>query len=328
MKQCEKVKNMTNSIYVPAVDPNYVRFGNYEDVKRIIESRNFFPVWIHGLSGNGKTQMIKQACAETGREFIRFNFTAETDEGDCFGRQSLVETETGATVTQFKEGPITIAMRRGAVVLLDELDVGHTNRIMALQSVLEGEGVLLKETNEYLRPTPGFQIFATGNTKGTGSENGKFIGTQILNAAMRDRFAAMLFQDYPDVATETAILSNYFVDYMWLSKGVPLNDIPAAEAAEGNEFIQKLCEWSKQIRDTHNAGGVDELITTRSLINIVKGYSIFGDRQKSLTWACERYPNDVRDQFIQIYDKLNADVTLEATSSGDTRYQDFVQSSF
>jgi hypothetical protein len=214
----------------------------------------------------------------------------------------------------YQEGPITTELRMGAVLLLDELDVGHANRIMALQSVLEGKGVLIKATGELVKPAPGFQIFATGNTKGMGSESGQFIGTQILNAALRDRFAIMLFQDYPNEETETAILSQYFIDYMWISQGIPLASIPPAEAADGNEFIKRLCEWARRIRDTHKAcGGQGEIVTTRSLINIVGTYSIFKDPKQAVIFACERFPDDVRDQFVQIYEKLNLDVSIGPT---------------
>lgn len=296
--------------YVPEFNPNYVRYGNFHDVKRIIDSRQFYPVWITGLSGNGKTQMIEQACArnektgEEGREYVRVNFTLETDENDLLVRQRLVE-RNGVTVSEFEDGPVTMAMRNGSILLLDEIDVGHTNKILCLQSIMEGNGVLLKATNEYVRPAPGFNIFATSNTKGRGSEDGKFIGTQMMNNAFLDRFAGMMYQDYPDAKTEETILSNYFVDIMWISKGFKVDQIPGNEAAAGMTFIQKLCEWAAQIRDAHRAEATDgEVITTRTLINILRGFSIFGEKQKAILYACERYPDETRDKFIAIFSKL------------------------
>ena len=321
------------SNYIPEMDPNYVCYGNYADVKQIIESRNFFPVWITGNAGNGKTQMIKQACAETGREFVRFNFTVETDENDLLGGMRLVE-KNGVTVSEFCEGPITIAMRRGAIVLLDEIDVGHTNKIMCLQSILEGQGVLLKAKNEFVKPAPGFNIFATSNTKGRGSEDGRFLGTQIMNAAFLDRFAAMMYQDYPDKKMEQAILQNYFIDIMWLSKDIAIEDVPSAKAKEGEVFIRTLCDWAAQIRETYKNQGISEVVTTRTLINILRGYAIFENRQKSILYACERYPDDVRDQFVAIFDKLQDEPIMEAQSektvpdSEDANYMSFKQQKF
>lgn len=339
MKESETMtnQNIQQAGYVPEVDPSYVRYGNFNEVKQIIDSRIFFPVWITGLSGNGKTQMVEQACArnkdsrEDGREFVRVNFTLETDENDLLGGLRLVE-KNGVTVSEFQEGPVVKALRTGAILLLDEIDVGHTNKIMCLQSLLEGKGVLLKTTGEWVKPAPGFNVFATSNTKGRGSEDGKFIGTQIMNNAFLDRFAAMIEQKYPDQHTEELILQNYFIDIMWISKGITHENIPGAEAADGANFIKKLCEWANQIRAAYDNQASDgEVVTTRTLINILRAFSIFGDKEKAIKYACERYPDVARDNFIEIFRKQQ-DEPLEKTrtqpDSEDEAFMDFKKQSF
>jgi hypothetical protein len=299
---------------IPKKSKNYVPFGCYEDIKEIIESKSFYPVLITGHKGNGKTIAVKQACAELERPFIRFNFTRATDESDMLGRHKLVE-KNGVTISEWEEGIFVYAIRNGVVLLCDEFDVADTNRIMCLQSILEGEGVLIKATGEWVRPVKidpttgkevhnGFQIFLTGNTKGRGSEDGQYIGTQVMNAAFLDRIGGVVYQDYPPKDIEATILKNHFVDFMWLSKGVKPKDIPAADAAIVMGFINNLIEWADDIRETYKAKGEGEVVTTRTLINVARGFSVFKDKEKSVLLACERFTDEIRDQFVGIYKKL------------------------
>ena len=321
---------LTEAQFVPPIDPNYVRYGNYEDVKLIIASRKFFPLWITGLAGNGKTQMVEQACAEAGRGFIRLNFTMETDENDLLGGDKLVEMN-GVTVSEFMEGPVITAMRLGLVLLLDEVDAGHTNKILCLQSVLEGKGVFLKRTGEWVKPTKGFQIFTTSNTKGRGSEDGSFLGTQIMNKAFLDRIAGMIFQDYPDEEVEKKILNNYFVEEMW-GDYEDLSQIPVAQASIGKDFIENLCKWATAIRKIYASNGISEVVTTRTLINIVKAYSIFGNKRKAVTYACERYPDEAKETFVSMYNKLDVAPDLGdpkvVPDQEDEVHMDFAQQNF
>ena len=332
--------------YIPQIDFKYYTYGNYEKVLNIIESKKFFPIWITGLAGNGKTQMVEQACARAGidpeyhstddqkkktqilqdhsgkgREFIRVNFTMETDENDLIGgfRLDYLNTEDGADVgTVFHEGPVVQALRKGAVLLLDEIDVGHTNKIMCLQSVLEGKGVLIKATGEYVKPAPGFQIFATSNTKGRGSEDGTFIGTNIMNGAFLDRFAGTLFQAYPPPKIESNILKRYFLNYHWAERASE-NDISEDEYSHAATFVSDLCKWAKQIRETYYKGACEEVITTRSLINIIQGYSIFGDPELAIELSCERFDSATKESFVQMYKKLSGSAPKGSKQTGNEK---------
>ena len=241
---------------VPSKDPNFVPFGNFPDVKKIIQSGIFYPTFITGLSGNGKTLGIEQACAALKRELIRVNITIETDEDDLIGGFRLVNGET-----VWHNGPVIEALERGAILLLDEVDLG-SNKLMCLQSVLEGKGYLIKKTGEWVTPKKGFTILATANTKGQGSEDGKFIGTQIMNEAMLERFAITMQQEYPPVTTERNILKKE----MALSGDVD------------EDFAKKLVDWADIIRKTYYEGAIDDVITTRSLVHIVNAYRMFGDK--------------------------------------------------
>ena len=274
---------------VPECDPNYVPFGSFTDVKRIIKSGIFYPTFVTGLSGNGKTLSIEQACAQLGRELIRVNITIETDEDDLIGGFRLVNGET-----VFHRGPVVEALERGAVLLLDELDLA-SNKIMCLQSVLEGKGVYLKKVNELVKPAKGFQIFATANTKGKGSEDGRFIGTNVLNEAFLERFPVTFEQEYPTVATELKMLLLH-------SASVGLHD---------ERFLKKLCDWADIIRKTFNDGGVDEVISTRRLVHIVKAYSIFGNKQKALEVCVNRFDDETKQAFIDLYDKVDGDFVTQ-----------------
>lgn len=295
--------------YVPDVDKRYYTYGNFNKVKDIIDSKKFYPIWITGLAGNGKTQMVEQACAATDREFIRVNFTMETDENDLIGHQTLdykvnADNSKEEIGSVFHEGPVVEALRRGAVLLLDEIDVGHTNKIMCLQPVLEGKGVLIKSTGEFVKPAPGFQIFATSNTKGKGSEDGKFIGTNIMNGAFLDRFSGTIEQTYPPKKIEENILKRYFINYHWADRASE-TDVTKDELNQAAVLCAKLCEWASSIRDAYDNGAVDEVITTRSLINIIQGYSIFGNPMQAIELSCSRFDEATKESFIDFYKKLN-----------------------
>jgi len=269
---------------IPDKDDTFVKFGNFGDVKKIIQSRIFYPTFITGLSGNGKTFSVEQACAQLGRELIRVNITIETDEDDLIGGFRL---NNGATV--WHNGPVVEAMARGAVLLLDEIDLA-SNKILCLQSALEGKGVFLKKIGKQITPAEGFQIFATANTKGKGSDDGRFIGTNVLNEAFLERFALTFEQEYPTPATETKILNNY-----------------CSELDCCNEkFITALVTWAEIIRKTFNEGGIDEVISTRRLVHIIRAYSIFGNEMKAISVCLNRFDEDTKQSFLDLYDKIVA----------------------
>ena len=271
---------------VPSKDPNFVPFGNFPDVKKIIQSGIFYPTFITGLSGNGKTLGIEQACAALKRELIRVNITIETDEDDLIGGFRLVNGET-----VWHNGPVIEALERGAILLLDEVDLA-SNKILCLQSVLEGKGLFLKKTGRYVERRPGFNIFATANTKGKGSEDGRFIGTNVLNEAFLERFALTFEQEYPTVATETKILEKAATSLAVLDK----------------EFCSHLANWADIIRRTFNDGGVDEVISTRRLVHIVRAFAIWHDRMKAIKVCTNRFDEETKQSFLDLYDKIDADV--------------------
>ena len=271
---------------VPSKDPNFVPFGNFPDVKKIIQSGIFYPTFITGLSGNGKTLGMEQACATLKRELIRVNITIETDEDDLIGGFRLVNGET-----VWHNGPVIEALERGAILLLDEVDLA-SNKILCLQSVLEGKGLFLKKTGRYVERRPGFNIFATANTKGKGSEDGRFIGTNVLNEAFLERFALTFEQEYPTVATETKILEKAAASLAVLDK----------------EFCSYLANWADIIRRTFNDGGVDEVISTRRLVHIIRAFAIWQDRMKAIKVCTNRFDEETKQSFIELYDKIDADV--------------------
>lgn len=292
----EKIEQIENSYNSPAVvphiernlipekDPNYIPFGNFRDIKKIISSNLFYPAFITGLSGNGKTVSVEQACAQLKREMIRVNFTVETDQFDLIGGFSLVD---GNTV--WNNGPVVEAMERGAILLLDEVDLA-SNKVMALQSVLEGKPLFLKKINKLIHPTPGFNIIATANTKGKGSEDGRFIGTNVMNEAFLERFAVTFEQQYPSPSIEKKILTKH-------ANNLNLSD--------EEDFINKLVDWSNTIRKTFFDGGIDELISTRRLVHILKAYSVFGNKSKALKMSIARFDDDTKTSFIELYDKID-----------------------
>ena len=280
--------NSDNVKIIPEKMSNYVPFGHFKDVKNIISSKIFFPVFVTGLSGNGKTLMIEQVCAQLKRELFRVNITIETDEDDLMGGHTLVN---GNIV--FREGPVIKAMRKGAVLLLDEVDLG-SNKMMCLQSVLEGKGYLIKKTGEWVTPAEGFTILATANTKGQGSEDGKFIGTQIMNEAMLERFAITMQQEYPPVTTERKILA----------KEMELT------GAVDSDFVEKLVDWADVIRKTFYEGAIDDVITTRRLVHIVNAFRMFGDKLKSIQMCISRFDEETRNAVLDLYTKIDAGVSL------------------
>jgi len=277
---------------VPDKDPNYVPFGNYSDVKKIIQSKMFYPTFITGLSGNGKTFSVEQACAQLGRELIRVNITIETDEDDLIGGFRLVN---GATV--WHDGPVIQALNRGAILLLDEVDLA-SNKILCLQSILEGKGVFLKKVGRFVKPANGFNIFATANTKGKGSDDGRFIGTNVLNEAFLERFALTFEQQYPTPKTEQNILEKVAINYGVLDK----------------DFCENLANWADIIRKTFNDGGIDEVISTRRLVHIIRAFAIWQDRMKAIKVCVNRFDDETKQSFLELYDKIDAEVTTEESN--------------
>jgi hypothetical protein len=270
---------------IPKKDPLFVAHGHFSDLIKVLQSRKFYPVFETGESGTGKTYMTEQACAKLKREFIRVNITVETDEDDLLGHYALID---GNTVWQ--DGPVVIAMERGAVLLLDEIDLA-SNKVMCLQPILEGKGVYLKKINRMVTPTEGFSVVATANTKGKGSEDGRFVFTNILNEAFLERFPITMEVGYPSAQTEKKIV-NKVLD----SLGVPDPD-----------FCEKLVNWANAIRKTFYDGGIDEVIATRRLVHISNAFAIFGDRMKSIEMCVNRFDEDTKTSFLDLYSKIDAD---------------------
>ena len=274
---------------IPEVDPNFVKFGNFPDVKKIIQSKEFYPCFITGLSGNGKTLGVEQACAQLKREVVRVNITIETDEDDLIGGFRLVN---GSTV--WHNGPVIEALERGAILLLDEIDLA-SNKILCLQSILEGNGIFLKKIGRFVRPAKGFNIFATANTKGKGSDDGRFIGTNVLNEAFLERFPVTFEQSYPKPSVEQKILDK-------IAHNLGVKD---------TEFCKRLVDWGDIIRKTFYDGGIEEIISTRRLVHIVRAYSIFNDKMKAIQVCVNRFDDETKQAFLELYDKVDADVDID-----------------
>ena len=289
------VSSLTGNI-IPEKDPNFVNFGDYSSVKSIIASKKFYPIFITGLSGNGKTLGVTQACAEKKREMIRVNITIETDEDDLLGGYRLRD---GQTVWQ--NGPVIEAMERGAVLLLDEIDLA-SNKIMCLQPILEGNGVFVKKINKFIKPSLGFTVVATANTKGKGSEDGQFIGTNVLNEAFLERFPITFEQKYPSVKIETKIISKML----------------ETESVKDDEYASNLVNWADIIRKTYTEGGVDEIISTRRLVHIAKAYSIFRNKLKAVEVCTNRFDDDTKQSFIDLYTKIDSGVNPEELMSKES----------
>ena len=274
---------------VPATDDTFIKFGSFTDVKNIIKSKQFYPTFITGLSGNGKTFGVEQACAQLKRELIRVNITIETDEDDLIGGFRLVD---GNTV--WHNGPVIEALERGAVLLLDEVDLA-SNKILCLQPVLEGKGLFLKKVGRFVNPAQGFNVIATANTKGKGSDDGRFIGTNVLNEAFLERFPVTFEQDYPAPSIEKRILGA-------VASNLGITDI---------DFLARLVDWGDIIRKTFYDGGIEEIISTRRLVHIVRAYKIFGDKMKSIQVCVNRFDDETKQAFLELYDKVDADVDLD-----------------
>ena len=274
---------------IPKKDPTYITWGHFKDIKSILERKIFYPIFITGLSGNGKTSMVREVCAKLKRDLVRVNITVETDEDDLLGGFRLVNGET-----VWQDGPMVVAMKTGSVALIYEIDLA-SHKIMCLQPILEGQPIYLKKINEVIYPAEGFNVVATANTKGKGSADGRFMGTNILNEAFLDRFAATFYQEYPSVNSEAKILKKQMAFF---------------ELSE-DDFVDKLVKWADVIRKSFKQGAVDEIITTRRLIDIVKTYSIFGNKMKAITMCLERFDDETRDSFADLYTKVDAGASYE-----------------
>ena len=274
---------------VPEQDNTFVKFGSFTDVKKIIQSKQFYPTFITGLSGNGKTFGVEQACAQLNRELIRVNITIETDEDDLIGGFRLID---GNTV--WHNGPVVEALERGAVLLLDEVDLA-SNKILCLQPILEGKGIFLKKIGRFVNPAKGFNVIATANTKGKGSDDGRFIGTNVLNEAFLERFPVTFEQDYPSPSVEKRILGG-------VASNLGVTD---------TDFIARLVDWGDIIRKTFYDGGIDEIISTRRLVHIVRAYSIFNNKGKAIQVCVNRFDDETKQAFLELYDKVDGDVDLD-----------------
>ena len=273
---------------IPDKDDTFVKFGNFNDIKKIIQSRLFYPTFITGLSGNGKTLSVEQSCSQLNRELIRVNVTVETDEDDLIGGFRLVNGETA-----WHNGPVIEALERGAILLLDEIDLA-SNKILCLQSVLEGKGIFLKKIGRFVKPAPGFNVIATANTKGKGSDDGRFIGTNVLNEAFLERFPVTFEQQYPSSSVEVRILEG----------------VASQLNVKDSDFCKRLADWGDIIRKTFYDGGIDEIISTRRLVHIIRAYSIFGDKAKAIQVCVNRFDDETKTAFLELYDKIDADFVM------------------
>ncbi len=285
---------------VPLKDETYVPFGFFRDLEQIIKSKAFYPLFVTGLSGNGKTTMVEQVCAKLKRELIRVNISIETDEDDLVGGNSLVD---GNVV--FREGPVITAMRRGAVLLIDEIDRG-SNKLMCMQGILEGKPFFIKKTGEIVYPAVGFNIIATANTKGRGTDDGKYIAAQILDDAFLERFPITIEQEYPSSTIEKKIIDN---------------NMKVLECSD-DDFSDKLVNWAEIIRKTYMDGAIDELISTRRLVHIVKAFSVFKDRQKAITLCINRFDSDTKTAFLDLYAKMDTKDEVSVSSVQENRVED------
>jgi hypothetical protein len=287
------IKSVKNTVmgenknqFIPVIDNNYVPFGNYKDIEKIISSKMFYPVYLTGPTGNGKSTSIEQICAKHKVSLIRVNINMMSDEDQLIGSKTLEDGNIKVV-----EGPILQAMRLGCTILIDECDAANSNTIMCLQSILEGKPYYFKLKNEIITPTHGFNIIATANSKGKGSEDGRYIGTNILNEAFLERFAVTFEQDYPPSSVELKIVSNIIKQYNCMDE----------------EFANTLIKWSNAIRMTFKAGGLDENITTRRIIHIVRAFSIFNNKRKAVELCCNRFDINTKTAFLSLYDKISGD---------------------
>jgi len=285
------VTDMEQMNLVPTLYSNYVPFGNFEDLNRIIGSNKFYPVFITGQSGNGKTMSVEQVCAKLKRKFVCISMTPETDESDLLGNYVLMNGEM-----VWRDGPVTVAARQGAVLCIDEIDYGAQN-LSCLQRVLEGKPFLLKKKNEVIAPAAGFTIIATANTKGKGSDDGRFMFTNVLNEAFLERFPITFEQGWAPNTVEKKIVKKEL----------------SSEGRADDEFADNLVTWADAIRKTFEDGGCDEVISTRRLVHIAKAYGIFGDRIKAIQYCLNRFDEDTKASFLDLYTKVDASVNMSNT---------------
>ena len=266
--------------FIPAIDTNYIKWGFHNDVKRIVSSFKFFPVYISGESGNGKTIMVEQICAELKRQYVRIQITPETDSDDLIGGFRLVDGET-----VFQKGPIVKAMESGAIVLIDEIDRGSNKTIMALQGILEGKPILIQKTGETVYPSKGFNVISTANTSGRGSDDGKYSSASIIDDAFLERFVVAVNQRYPSIAVESRILKTII---------------------DSEEIVKSLATWANIIRKTYDDNGIDDNISTRRLVHIANTFNVFGDLKKAIELCTNRYEEDTREAFVDLFEKVSA----------------------
>lgn len=295
VSDCTLIQRINGSErFIPDKMPWFVPWGHFKDITEVLRSRLFFPVFITGLSGNGKTLQVEQVCAKLKREMFRVNITCDTDEDDLIGGFRLISGET-----VFVPGPAVEAMLRGAVLLLDEIDLA-TAKVMCLQPILEGKGVFLKKVGRWVKPQPGFTVLATANTKGQGNDSGKFVGTNVLNEAMLDRFPITFEQPYPSIKQETKILTKH-MEHLGLTD---------------ESFRDCLVQWASNIRKCYETGEIDEVISTRRLVNILTAFAIYKDRIKSIRLATARFDEDTKSAFIDLYTKIDAEANAPDAPEG------------
>ena len=275
--------------YIPEKFMGYVTWGNYNIVRDVVKSGIFYPIFITGMSGNGKTLMVKEVAARTRREFVRANITIETDEDDLIGGFRLLNGES-----IWHDGPVVMAMKRGALLLLDEIDLA-SNKIMCLQPILEGSSIYIKKIGKWVHPAPGFNVIATANTKGQGSDDGRFIGTNVMNESFLERFPVTIEQTYPTNKIEEKILNN---------------ELEKHDKVDG-EFVGNLIKWADVIRKTFADGGVDEIISTRRLVHIIGAYSIFDNKMRAIEMCVARFDSETKDSFLDLYTKVDAGASVD-----------------
>jgi hypothetical protein len=285
LAKISSVGRVEEGAIIPKVNSLYVPFGFFDKMKSIIASNRFYPVFVSGLSGNGKTFMVEQACAQAKREFLRVNISPETDEDDLIGGFRLIDGET-----KWFDGPVIQAMKRGSVLVLDEIDRG-SNKLICLQGVLEGKGILIKKTGEFVEKANGFTVVATANTKGKGDDTGRYMAATILDDAFLERFPITVEQEYPDTKVEIKIMKKVF-------DSLGLND---------DAFAENLVKWADIIRKTFEEGAIDELISTRRLVHIAEAFAIFGNKVDAIQYCINRFDNETKTSFLDLYTKIDND---------------------
>jgi len=293
------VARIQDGAIVPKVNPLFVPFGFFDHMKKIVSSKRFYPVFVSGLSGNGKTLMVEQACAATRTECLRVNISPETDEDDLIGGFRLIDGET-----RWFDGPVLQAMKSGAILILDEIDRG-SNKLMCLQAVLEGKGIFVKKTGEFVEPVAGFNVIATANTKGKGDETGRYMAATILDDAFLERFPITVEQEYADTKVETRILMKVF------------DSLGIAD----KEFADNLVKWADIIRKTFEEGAIDELISTRRLVHIAEAYTIFGDKLEAIKYCVNRFDAESKTAFLDLYSKIDAKVEVAPAAPAEVTEQ-------